>query len=230
MLLTEFKVGISPKYILPLSKFVAKNDIRYYLNGINVKPHPVKGVILTATDGSSLLTIYDKDGFCDRDYILPLSRQLVAASRKPKAWPKSVLFDGDRILVTSHALDDFCEVELNAYIVIHCEYVKEIDGKYPDVGGALTNKGLKPANSFQFNVAFLEKLKFCTDTPKHPAAKFYNLGKNQPTIAISGLDQQYLMCVMPMRDDRADEVLTMPDHGAFLIEQSEEAKQRKKAA
>ena len=76
------KTKFNIEYLPMLAAFAAKQDARYYLNGFHVKPHPEKGVILTATDGHCLVTIHDEDGFTDGDYIYPISKELLKAANK----------------------------------------------------------------------------------------------------------------------------------------------------
>ena len=47
MKMNDFKFGFSPVYVKALSKLMAKNDVRHYLKGFNIKPHPKGGVILS---------------------------------------------------------------------------------------------------------------------------------------------------------------------------------------
>lgn len=48
-----------------VSPSMGKRDIRAYLNGFRVEPHPVKGVLLIATNGHKMSIAYDEDGECD---------------------------------------------------------------------------------------------------------------------------------------------------------------------
>lgn len=50
--------------------FMAHKDIRYYINGINVRPCAQGGVILCATDGHRLAAVHDKDGECEQEVIV----------------------------------------------------------------------------------------------------------------------------------------------------------------
>lgn len=41
---------------------VSTDETRYHLQGVYIEPHPVKGVILTATSGHTLTTVHDESG------------------------------------------------------------------------------------------------------------------------------------------------------------------------
>ena len=91
------------KYLPMLAPFMAKNDIRYYLNGINVRPWG-KGVLLAATCGHTLGLVYDDKGKADGEYTVQVSPALVAAARRPK-WPNGSTVRGDA-WVQAQALPD----------------------------------------------------------------------------------------------------------------------------
>lgn len=56
-------------------------ETRYYLNGVNVEPHAVKGVTLTATDGHKAVSLYDPDGFADESAIVRLTKEALKACK-----------------------------------------------------------------------------------------------------------------------------------------------------
>jgi DNA polymerase III sliding clamp (beta) subunit (PCNA family) len=62
---------------------VSTEETRYYLNGVHVEPHPVKGAILVATDGHRMLIAHDKDGSCSGPIIVQMPRFALAQCRAP---------------------------------------------------------------------------------------------------------------------------------------------------
>lgn len=68
---------------------VSTEDVRYYINGVHIEPHPDKGAVLVATDGHRMLVCHDEDARCDRSVIVrvqgkegrALSEALARASR-----------------------------------------------------------------------------------------------------------------------------------------------------
>ena len=76
------KLKFSAKGIKFLSHYQARLDIRYYLNGIYLKPFN-GGVIGCASDGHTAGMWFDKDGHVDRPIIIEVTTQLVAACSKP---------------------------------------------------------------------------------------------------------------------------------------------------
>ena len=70
--------------LAPVAMFMAKQDIRYYLNGICVQPapHGAPGCVIVATDGCRMAMWHDPYGECSRLAVLNVSPMLVAASKK----------------------------------------------------------------------------------------------------------------------------------------------------
>ena len=67
------KLCIDTSLLLAASTCISNEETRYYLNGVFVKPHPEKGVILAATDGHILACMYDEWGsmdYIDHDVVL----------------------------------------------------------------------------------------------------------------------------------------------------------------
>ena len=63
--------AIAVKIVFP---FVAKNDIRFYLNGVNIRPLDDGGVMIAACDGTRLIVVRDPDGWVDREMIVSVHK------------------------------------------------------------------------------------------------------------------------------------------------------------
>jgi hypothetical protein len=59
----------------------SKEETRYYLNGVLIEPHAVKGVILVATDGHRMVVIHDETGHADESAIVHLSPEALKACK-----------------------------------------------------------------------------------------------------------------------------------------------------
>lgn len=60
----------------------SKEETRYYLCGVYVEPHHVKGVTMVATDGHKLIVLHDESGIADESAIIRLGDALKLC--KPK--------------------------------------------------------------------------------------------------------------------------------------------------
>ncbi|GGD00099.1 hypothetical protein [Undibacterium terreum] len=63
--------AVAVKLVFP---FIAKEDIRYYLNGINIRPLPEGGVMIVATDGHRAIVVRDPNGFAEEEIIVAISK------------------------------------------------------------------------------------------------------------------------------------------------------------
>jgi len=113
----DLRISFSPKYLPILAAFMAKNDIRYYLNGVLVEKAPQGGVFLVATNGHQLIAIHDKDGSIEgqNQAVLSISAGLITSAKKCGDGTSSmygkykVLVSGARIMVAAD-LDGYTEL------------------------------------------------------------------------------------------------------------------------
>jgi len=54
--------------------FMAQNDIRYYLNGINIRPLEDDTVMIVATDGHRYVVIRDQHGYAESEIIVSIKK------------------------------------------------------------------------------------------------------------------------------------------------------------
>lgn len=201
------KTKFNIQYLPMLAAFAAKQDVRYYLNGFHVKPHPEKGVILTATDGHCLVTIHDEDGFSDGEYIYPINKELVKAANKKHLPSIQNIFINDGVaMLTSiyDILDTFTTFEAldtqERKLITHIEFINPIDARYPNAGklfkSRLSDENLKPASTIGMDanlLSRLSKLNYC----KINGAVLHLAEKNS-LIAVMGLKKEIVAMIMPM--------------------------------
>jgi hypothetical protein len=90
---------LTAKLIAIVAPFIAKGDIRYYLNGINVRPHKDGGAIICATNGHALGAIYDRDAVCEHEVTLRLDPRMQQACASGLSNERAVIMLGDRLAV-----------------------------------------------------------------------------------------------------------------------------------
>jgi len=98
-------------------------ETRYYLNGVFVRPHPVKGALLVATDGHRLIVIHDETGKCDEAKIVGLDAKHVDAATI-KAMRKATTGEEPRLTIDKDGIATFGTFRSLASCFI--------DGTYPD--------------------------------------------------------------------------------------------------
>jgi hypothetical protein len=207
----ERDITITSRYVPILAEFMAKNDIRYYLNGIYVEPHPEQGVILIATDGHAMVFIHDKDGKANGSYICALPKQIVSACSAKKLKdisknPQVLRFVGNAGYVLSHKDTDPTDI---GKWHLHTAYCEIIEGKFPDWKKVIP-RDLKPADRIEVNAVLLNKI---TKTAKissfaSPITVFTNGANDKKDagamlIRVDSMPELFAI-VMPMRvEDKA---------------------------
>ncbi|GGY87924.1 hypothetical protein [Shewanella fodinae] len=202
------------KYLPMLATFCAKQDIRYYLNGFHIKPHPQVGVVLTATDGHRLVTIHDKEGKSNGEYIYPISTQLNAAA---KSAGRSYGIQCERIEIVGTTLritgldDWFVQKDwLNGGItppIKFMEFVTPIDGTYPNVAALFKNLKFGQVSLAGFHPQYIADLKLLSNNPKLPASVMQFRESDGAAVMVSGFDNEIVAMVMPIRMDDTDRSL-----------------------
>jgi len=235
-------------YLAALEVFMARNDVRYYLNGICIKPCAKGGVILAATDGAHLLMIRDKDGFASREFIFPASPQIlgICKTKRPKSAkllgesPTAIVIDDNRLNIVT---DSYCQNEpvageLGDYQShLHSAWpFKEIDGKYPDLGRVIPSQETiaetTPAAAVSVNSKYLGNLhkamaRLC---PKNAyATTLIQRGQSDPlVILISAPAIEAFAIIIPMRN--VDETNPTVPNWAYNSPSPEATKETAEAA
>lgn len=63
--------AVAVKLVYP---FAATNDIRYYLNGINIRPLDDGSVMIVATNGHRYIVVRDPHGYAEREIVVSISK------------------------------------------------------------------------------------------------------------------------------------------------------------
>lgn len=215
------------QYLEMLYEFMGKSDIRYYLNGFHVKPHSEQGVVLTATDGHRLVTIHDKDGFSDGEYIFPISKGLLSASKKKG---RGIFSSKNIIIIKGKALVnaiEYSEFPLDESIlddgefVSYIEFIKPIDGQFPVASRLFKSLGEpKPTKNIGLNAHYLTGLNKLTSMQKYGAVSVYLYSSNDAILAVAGLNREVVAMIMPARLEKSP--LNVPE---FVLECGREAGQ-----
>ena len=130
----------SARFAVALAQFTSREPTRYYLNGIQVEPHPIAGVLLVATDGHKMAVIHDEAGYSNGSWICRFPPRLLRASAtviraKNRAWQTAadVHFVGDSAYVTD---EEFRPADADPTTIgrhhIFAGFAPAIDGIFPN--------------------------------------------------------------------------------------------------
>jgi hypothetical protein len=196
-------VEIPLEDVLKVLPFVAKQDVRYYLNGMFITPHN-GGALLVATDGHRLAVCESPLAKTDADHILNLSGEFA------KALPKLAKGVSKRLTIE----------DANAHIVIRSELEEHavkpgkpfIDGKFPEWRRALPNaEELEPGLIGALDARYLEDLRLVIPEGQRAPIMFWHR-KEAPAEHASvfrfGGVPEFLVAIMPIR---AEYPTTWPD-------------------
>lgn len=214
----ERMCGFRAQFLKPLAKIMAKNDVRYYLNGIHIQSNPIgEGVIISATDGHRLLSILDKRGYTNGEWICEISNTLVAASTKATKH-KSTKNSSHDAMVTfkgngTYVYGGFHEPEKSQLGEMQdglflSEYLKPIDGNYPKFG-RIFKKSEEPfdSNLLTINANYLKDAGEVFSMLGNPKFQGVSILGQCGQSNVFGLTRQLeddfdaRLLIMPMRND-----------------------------
>jgi DNA polymerase-3 subunit beta len=200
------KVRFNAKYVAVLAEFMAKKDVRYYLNGMFVTPHPDGGVILTATDGHTAVLIHDAEGETNGDYIFAPSKALIAASKKRVGMvgrPEAVELIGESAYVRLFKNDLAYDPTISAQDA-HVEHCPTIDGKFPDMRRVIPT-GTPEPSLITLNPEYMARIAKVGKALrlKFFGASFFTYGADKCTAVRLASLPEALFVIMSMRGDDA---------------------------
>ncbi len=186
-------IQFQAKYLKMLFSFMAKGDVRYYLNAICIEPHEDGGAILIATDGSAMLLIRDTSAKCAERTVFTISRDSIKFSYKLDAICY-VDQKGGRLKIS----DKIGELYLQPNSCI-------VDGsKYPNWKKVVPNfSELKDVVSGCVSIHLIDRLKVATDSARRfSPIRFWTIGVEAAPIVVqfSAVPEAFAL-LMPCRDD-----------------------------
>lgn len=129
-------------------EFASHEETRYYLNGLNMEPHPEGGVIVTATDGHRLFTVHDPAAELAEPCILQFSAGFAARCRREPFNTVAIRgpLDRKRRMVATISESDmtFSRLSVSEIKRRNRRPIPAGDSRLLDVGLALTIDGVFP--------------------------------------------------------------------------------------
>jgi DNA polymerase-3 subunit beta len=198
------KLRVSAKLVALVTPFMAAADIRYYLCGICIRPHPAGGAVIVATNGHMLGAVHDPDGVCEHEVILRLAPTTIAACKARGNNPRHLEMRHGRLMVCEPGR----EVALQAGDPV-------IEAAYPQFQNVIPPAAsLRPGMLGQFNTAYiavLDKVAKIAHPTRGPmqAVSFFHVEGNPKSSAIARLpaEPNFVAVLMPQA---AEEVMVLP--------------------
>ena len=154
----------------------AKDDVRYYLNGILIEPIKDGGVRVIATNGHRIIWITDPEGTCEEKIICTFETTALTKMRQERANIVSVQrVDDTTVIASIGGLGDISKVTL-------------VDGRYPDYEAVMPAKlHPKSGSNTVFNSAYMRTFA--------DAAKYLRV-KDTAMAFVNGKDANTSICVL----------------------------------
>lgn len=189
---------INSCFVAAVAQFMAKSDIRYYLNGIYVEPVSTGGAVIVATNGHVMGMWLDPDGRIDRPVILRTTTKLLGACTIKGA--KYLQLVEDRLTVTDQKnLELFVQPNREKW---------EIEGSFPDWKRQIPKTEIVPTLFDGLNPAYVtlvtNALKLGTGVKERWAGGItFNQPKPSGPIIVTSNKlnaENFFAVIMPLRD------------------------------
>lgn len=105
---THDSLVLTAKFLPIVAHFVAQGDIRYYLNGINVRPLAGGGVTICGTNGHILGVYRDLAGVCSQEVTLSFGSKVLAAFAEQIDDERVVVLRNGRLTVLDQCGGEVC--------------------------------------------------------------------------------------------------------------------------
>jgi hypothetical protein len=133
------KLRLTAKLLPIIAPFIAKADIRYYLNAINVRPHKDGGAVICATNGHVLGAIYDPEAICEHEVILRFDSRMQQACAAGLTNDRHVVMIGDGLAVVENGdADVYIQAgrpEIEAQYPRYERVIPKLEGLLPGLPG-----------------------------------------------------------------------------------------------
>lgn len=204
---------------------ISKEETRYYLNGVHVEAHPVKGALLVATDGHRMVVIHDADGQCDEHVIVKLPGYALAQCKLPRSLLSEKRVAKIDVAAKSATISHQQPPKRDAappakpLVTVHDVL---IEGVFPDWRKVAPKAATLPIGLMAFNPAYVMSLaKFGEELGADKTRAMYFLREKEEhvgpiVVRWSGLDNVFAV-LMSMR---AEPVSSLP---AFMSEEPQPA-------
>ena len=203
----------------------AKNDVRFYLKGVCIKPIDTGGVAIIATDGHRCVFYFDAEGFVEDEIIISTTEgDGKDFFREAKKAPK--LFDREP-LVVMHDKDGW----LNTFNKTTGQRftLRAIDGNFPNTNGLfnglnhlvpeMSNKDF--TGSFSISSTYLKDLKGLIPKSKTMSKKldgFAVIPGPTPEKAVTfyNVDYKFIVMIMPLKAEK-EKITQLPDWAVDML-------------
>lgn len=195
--MTEILASINAADLARVAPFVAKGDVRYYLNGVSIEPAP-GGAVIVATNGHMLAANFSPNSHVQRKIILPMNAAFLTKLRSARG-DGTVTVDDEKAFPVLRKIGD----------VTYVHPARLIDGQFPDwrkvVGSAdEMAEGIPGGYQIAYLKAAIDAVTAAIGKDRFSGVRFLHT-KERPTESpvvirpVYGDASDLIVVVMPMR-------------------------------
>lgn len=95
--MAKVSIKVDARLFAAVAQVQSTEETRYYLIGVYVCPHPLKGALMVATDGHRMMVAHDPDGECSKPAICSLPKEALSLKFKEPTVALKIEIDLDGI-------------------------------------------------------------------------------------------------------------------------------------
>lgn len=187
--------------------FMAQNDIRYYLNGLNIRPLEDGSVMVVATDGHRYVVVRDQHGYAEKEIVVTVRKDALKSCNSKSTL--DVMSNGGSMINDENGMSQFIQPgnALIDGIFPRIENVASVIGYSEGISGAINPQYLKDALAIGQHFGSI---------------RFFTRDADSPlTFVVGGLgDLEVFGGIMKMRDSFDQLPVWFPRPAPFELAQS----------
>lgn len=187
--------------------FIAEDDVRFYLCGVNIRPLDDGSAMIVATDGHRFIIVRDPNGYAETEVIARVSKDAVKHADSQVTF--DVMNNGSVVWNDKVAQPVFIQPGKSV-----------IDGDFPRIESVVDVVGYLEGISGAINMNYMAdvlKIKMGTKTP---AVRFFSRDENSPLLfLLSGIGEiEVIGGIMKVRDSLQWLPRWLPDRSDFNLQ------------
>jgi hypothetical protein len=189
--------------------FLASDDVRYYLMGVNIRPLEDGSVMIAATDGHRFIVIRDQEGYVEKEVVVHVVKDAI------KHAASTVTFD-----VMSNGQVLWNDAVTNPLFIQPGNSI--IDGNFPRIETVVDTLGYHEGITGAVNTNFLADALKIKVGSKAPSIRFFTRDSDSPLLfLLGGIGEiEILGGIMKTRGDAEWLPNWLPAPGAFELDEA----------
>lgn len=192
--------------------FIAQEDVRYYLNGVNIRPLDDGSIMVVATDGHRFIIIRDPAGYAEDECIVRVSKDAIKHAGEMVTF--DVMSDGGTMWNDKSTAQLFIQPGNSV-----------IDGVFPRIESVISTLGYEEGIHGAINMNFLADVMKIKIGTKAPSVRFFSSDDGAPLLfLLAGIGEiEVFGGIMKMNDSTDWLPKWLPKAGEFKLAQEKSA-------